>query len=99
TAERRSGVRACLVPERLHDAVDRGNPVAFRRAAPGEPVRSARAGAAGAGDREHRRLPHVLLPSGLVMAAIVFGLELHLAITYRAAYRSMLKARVSPEAR
>lgn len=39
-----------------------------------------------------------LLPSGLVMAAIVFGLELHLAIAYRAAYRSMLRARVSPEA-
>ncbi|HKV51920.1 MAG TPA: hypothetical protein VJO52_12035 [Gemmatimonadaceae bacterium] len=40
-----------------------------------------------------------LLPSGLIMAAIVFALELHLAITYRAAYRSMLVARVSPAAR
>ena len=40
-----------------------------------------------------------LLPSGLVMAGIVLALELHLAITYRAAYRSMLAARVSPAAR
>lgn len=39
-----------------------------------------------------------LLPSGLVMAAIVFTLEVHLAITYRAVYRSMLTARVSLEA-
>lgn len=40
-----------------------------------------------------------LLPSGLVMAAIVFALELYLAITYRAAYRSMLAIRVSPVTR
>lgn len=40
-----------------------------------------------------------LLPAGAVMAAIVFGLEVHLAITYRAAYRSMLAARVSLAAR
>lgn len=39
---------------------------------------------------------HVFLfPAGAVMAAIVFVLELHLAITYRAAYRAMLAARVS----
>ncbi|HEY7895762.1 MAG TPA: hypothetical protein VIC24_12765 [Gemmatimonadaceae bacterium] len=40
-----------------------------------------------------------LLPSGFVMAAVVFTLELHLAITYRAAYRSVLAARVSPATR
>ena len=40
-----------------------------------------------------------LLPAGAVMAVIVFSLELHLAITYRAAYRSMLKARVPLQAR
>ena len=40
-----------------------------------------------------------LLPAGAVMAAILFALELHLAITYRAAYRSMLAARVSVGAR
>ena len=40
-----------------------------------------------------------LLPSGIVMAAIVFVLEMHLAMTYRASYRSMLAARVSPTAR
>ena len=40
-----------------------------------------------------------LLPSGIVMAAVVFALELHLAIVYRAAYRSVLAARVSPQAR
>jgi hypothetical protein len=40
-----------------------------------------------------------LLPSGIVMAAVVFALEVYLAVTYRAAYRSMLSARVSPAAR
>lgn len=40
-----------------------------------------------------------LLPAGAVIAAIVFVLELHLAITYRASYRAMLVARVPLEAR
>lgn len=40
-----------------------------------------------------------LLPSGIVMAALVFVLELHLAVTYRTAYRAMLTPRVSPVAR
>jgi hypothetical protein len=40
-----------------------------------------------------------LLPSGIVMAAVVFTLEVYLAVTYRAAYRSILSARVSPAAR
>ena len=40
-----------------------------------------------------------LLPAGAVMAVIVVSLELHLASTYRAAHRSMLKARVPLQAR
>ena len=41
----------------------------------------------------------VLLPAGIVPGAIAFVLEIHLAITYRAAYGSMLAARVSVGAR
>lgn len=40
-----------------------------------------------------------LLPAGIVPGAIAFVLEIHLAITHRAAYRSMLAARVPLEAR
>lgn len=40
---------------------------------------------------------HVFLePSGLIMAAIFMAMELYLAWAYRAAYRSMLAARVMP---
>jgi len=40
---------------------------------------------------------HVFLePSGLIMAGIFMALELYLAWAYRAAYRSMLAARVTP---
>jgi len=39
-----------------------------------------------------------LMPSGLPMAGVVFALELYLAWSYRAVYRSMLAARVSPAA-
>jgi uncharacterized membrane protein YphA (DoxX/SURF4 family) len=40
---------------------------------------------------------HVFLePSGLIMAGIFMAMELYLAWSYRAAYRSMLAARVIP---
>ena len=40
---------------------------------------------------------HVFLePSGLIMAGIFMAMELYLAWVYRAAYRSMLAARVIP---
>ncbi|HSH94392.1 MAG TPA: DoxX family membrane protein [Roseimicrobium sp.] len=40
---------------------------------------------------------HVFLePSGLIMAGIFMALELYLAWAYRASYRSMLAARVTP---
>ena len=40
---------------------------------------------------------HIFLEhSGLPMAAVFAGLELYLAWTYRAAFRPMLAARVSP---
>ncbi len=37
-----------------------------------------------------------LAPSGLVMTIVIAALELYLAWTYRAVYRPMLAARVSP---
>lgn len=40
-----------------------------------------------------------LLPAGIVPGAVALALEIHLAVTYRAAYRSMLAARVALEAR
>ena len=40
---------------------------------------------------------HVFLePSGLIMAGVFMAMELYLAWAYRAAYRSMLAARVMP---